>query len=226
MPSSTAPATAALDPAGLEAVLEVMSTARAMRHFHPDPVPDEVVTAMVHAATRAPSGKNAQPWAFVAIRDEAVRREVGALYREAWYETMPQTMQHPTEKEWELRGRRDWEYLANHMGDAPLLVLVCYVPQPHDSMPDAPSAEESAGSLYPAIQNLLLAARAYGVGGCLTTVHQAREEPIKRLLGVPDEVETVALIPMGYPLRSFGPVSRKPLAEVGHWDRWGVVMGG
>jgi nitroreductase len=101
------------------------------------------------------------------------------------------------------------------MGDAPVLVLVC------TTAPDG--AVAAAGSIFPAIQNLLLAARAFGVGGVLTIVHRAREDPIKALLGIPREVETVALLPLGYPVRPFGPVRRKPLAEVLHRGRWGVA---
>jgi nitroreductase len=195
-----------------EILLELMRTTRAMRHFHPDPVPDAVVKAIITAATYAPSGKNTQPWAFVAVRDAALRRLVGDLYRDAWYETMPQMLTGPPASRSEARAREDWEYLANHMGDAPLLVFVCST--------NPVGAVAAAGSIFPAIQNLLLAGRAHGVGGCLTTVHRAREAQIKDALGIPAAVETVALIPMGYPIRPFGPVRRRPVGDVLHWDRW------
>jgi nitroreductase len=98
------------------------------------------------------------------------------------------------------------------MGDAPALVLVCSTP--------VNGSAAAAGSIFPAIQNLLLAARAFGVGGVLTTVHRGREQPIKRLLAIPDTVDTVALIPLGYPVREFGPVRRRPVGEVLHCERW------
>jgi nitroreductase len=198
--------------AGTDYLLAMMSTQRALRHFKPEPVSDVVLQAIITAATYAPSGKNTQPWAFVVITDAALRRQLGDLYREAWYETMPQTMLDPAKDRAEARGRVDWEYLGNHMGDAPALALVCTTA--------ANGAVAAAGSIFPAIQNLLLAARAFGVGTCLTTVHRARETEIKALLNVPDEVSTVALIPMGYPERAFGPVLRRPVSEVLHRERW------
>jgi nitroreductase len=205
-------ANAALNTTAVEPLLELMRTTRAMRHFHPTPIPDAVITAMITAATYAPSGKNTQPWAFVAMRDAGLRRRIGELYRDAWYEAMPPLLTEPPANRSEARAREDWEYLANHMGDAPLLMLVCSARPVDDAA--------GAGSIFPAIQNLLLAGRAYGVGGCLTTMHRAREAPIKALLGIPAAVETVALIPMGYPVRPFGPVRRRPVDEVLHWDRW------
>jgi nitroreductase len=196
----------------IDSLLELMSTQRAMRHFLPDPVPAEVLECIVRAATYAPSGKNTQPWAFVMITDAELRRQIGDLYREAWYETMPPMLTAPPASGAEARAREDWEYLGSHMADAPALALVCTTA--------SGGALASAGSIFPAIQNLLLAARAYGVGGCLTTVHRARDAQIKALLGIPDSVDTVALIPLGYPSRVFGPVRRKPVGEVLHLNGW------
>lgn len=193
-------------------LLAVMSTTRAMRHFTDQPIPDEVLETLVQAATCAPSGKNTQPWAFVMITDAHLRRQIGDLYREAWYETMPPMLTAPAANKAEERARADWEYLGNHMGDAPALALICTT--------NAGGAVAAAGSIFPAIQNMLLAARAHGIGGCLTTVHRARDEQIKALLGIPDEVSTVALIPLGYPTRAFGPLRRKPVAEVLHRNGW------
>lgn len=193
-------------------LIEMMQTQRAMRHFRPDPLPEAVIEAIIRAATYAPSGKNTQPWAFVVVTDTALRTRIGELYREAWYETMPPMLTGVPADRAEARARADWEYLGNHMGDAPALALIC------TTAGNGPLA--SAGSIFPAIQNLMLAARGFGVGSCLTTVHRARDAEIKALLGVPDQVDTVALIPLGYPQRSFGPVRRRPIAEVLHRDRW------
>jgi nitroreductase len=199
-------------PAEAATLLDLMRTARAMRWFRPEPVPDEVIEQIVTAATYAPSGKNTQPWAFVAIRDPELRRQVGALYRAAWYEAMPPLLAAPPADAAEARARRHWQHTADHMGEAPLLMLVCYA---SDTPTTAPG-----GSIFPAIQNLLLAARAFGVGGTLTTVHRNREPAIKALIGIPDRYDTVALIPMGYPARDFAPVRRRPVGEVLHWDGW------
>lgn len=197
--------------AGPELLIELMRTQRAMRRFLPEPIPDATLEAIVTAATFAPSGKNSQPWAFVVITDAAVREQIGELYRAAWYEAIPQTLLAPPADRAEARARADWEYLANHMGDATALTLVCST---------ARGAEPAAGSIFPAIQNLLLAARAHGVGTCLTTVHRGREAEIKALLHIPDHVTTVALVPMGYPERPFGPVRRRPVSDVLHRERW------
>lgn len=206
----TTPALPATDAAAQ--LIELMRTQRAMRHFRPEPIPDDIVEQIIAAATYAPSGKNTQPWAFIVVDDAATRAKIGELYREAWYETMPQLLVGPPADAAEARARRDWEFLANHMGDAPLLALVC------STAPEGAAA--AAGSIFPAVQNLLLAARAFGVGGVLTTVHRTREAAIKMLLGIPEVVETVALLPLGYPERAFGPVRRRPVAEVLHRNGW------
>jgi nitroreductase len=108
------------------------------------------------------------------------------------------------------------------MGDEPpVLILACL-----ENPPDAAPAGRSAGSsIYPAVQNLMLAARALGLGTCLTTLHLRREAEIKAFLGIPDHVDTYALIPLGYPARPFGPVGRVPVDEVAFLDRWGVPIG-
>jgi nitroreductase len=198
-------------------LFEIMRTMGARRRFLPQPVTDDHVMTVIEAATLAASGKNEQPWSFLVVRDPPLRAKIGALYREAWYETMPAALSQPPADESEARARRNWRYLADHMGDAPALIFCCSDgPPPSDPF----RAASYYGSVFPAIQNLMLAARAVGLGTTLTTVHKAREPALKELLGVPKSLDLVALIPMGYPVNPFGSVRRRPASEVTHFDRW------
>jgi nitroreductase len=180
---------------------------------------------VIDAATQAPNGSNRQRWRFVIIRDPGLRRRVGEVYRRAMDELIP-----PEEvaKDVTLVGDRLFQvsaYLAEHIGvEPPVLILVC---QESSSAParevDALLAARSRGaSVYPAVQNLLLAARACGLGGCLTTTHVIREEEIKAILGIPSHVNTFALVPLGYPQDHFGAVRRRPVSEVTFVDEWGT----
>ena len=207
-------------------LLDAIYTTRSIRRFRPDPVPDDVVARLIEAATRAPSGRNAQSWRFLVIKDPAVRAKVGALYKEAWDEYSPPSRLAAITDPRERRRVESAYHLGAHMGDEPpLLVMVC-APREQTASGAAqagPAAVRTAGaSIYPAVQNLLLAARAYGLGGCLTTIHLYREPQVKAVLGIPDDVDTYALIPLGYPAQSFGPLRRKPVAEVAFLDRWGA----
>lgn len=188
-------------------VFEAIHTLRSIRRLKPDPVPEEHIERILEAATKAPSGGNRQPWNFIVIRDPATKRRIGDLYLEgavaAGYGSRPGA---PPQRQ------------RTHFGDVPVLILVCLRPQ----AATANTASSLYGSIYPAIQNILLAARALGLGTTLTTLHQLREKEIKELLGVPEEVETVALIPVGYPKGRFGPTQRLPWREVTYFDKWGA----
>jgi nitroreductase len=200
-------------------LFEAMSTQRAMRRLKSDPVPDAVVRQILELAICAPSGGNRQGWSFVVVRDAARRARLGALYREAWGELMKApyyaaAAQAPPDSP---AGRMlaSARHLSEHLGEAPVLVLACIALDP-----GAKATMTTGASIYPAVQNLMLAARALGVGSCLTTIHKYRDAQVKELLGIPADVETAALVPLGYPLGKFGRPPRRPLAEVVHWDGW------
>ena len=111
------------------------------------------------------------------------------------------------------------------MGDeAPVLLLFCAPRQPRAGAASSFALRTAGASVYPAVQNLLLAARARGIGGCLTTIHLYREPQVKAALGIPEDVDTYALVPLGYPFDRFGPVRRKPVEEVTFLDRWGAPL--
>lgn len=199
-------------------LFEVMYTNRAIRRFRSDPVPDELIERVLDAAIHAPSGAIRQTWRFLVLRDPAVRATVGALYGHSFYETYTPERRAQAESEQQARVLRSAAYLADHIADEPpVLILACL-----ENTPDSPPAERGAGSsIYPAVQNLMLAARALGLGTCLTTLHLRHEAEIKALLDIPAHVDTYALIPLGYPATPFGPLRRKPVSEVTFYDRWG-----
>jgi nitroreductase len=198
-------------------LFEAMHTARSIRRFRTDPVPDALVQRVLDAAIQAPSGTNAQSWRFVVVRDPDLRRQLGELYRQGFREVYaPDRAANETDPN-RRRVIRSADYLAEHMGsEPPVLVLACI-----ERSPNSTGATHTAGSsIFPAVQNLLLAARALGLGGCLTTLHLRREAQVKALLGIPSHVDTYTLIPLGYPASPHGPLRRRPVAEITHYDGW------
>jgi len=199
---------------------DVVTTQRAMRRLEPRPIPDAVLRQIMEAAICAPSGGNRQGWSFVIVRDGAKRARLGELYREAWGELMkvPYYAGAAKEPPDSPAGKMltSARHLSEHLGEAPVLVLACIALDP-----GATPSLTTGASIYPAVQNLMLAARAHGIGSCITTIHRFRDTQVKELLGIPADVETAALIPLGYPLGRFGRPPRRPLREVAFADRWG-----
>ena len=197
-------------------VFEAIYTTRAMRRLKPDPIPDELVWKVLDAAIRAPSGGNRQPWNFVVIRDEAKKKKIGEWYLEAWNNSYGRARDALMANADSARMFGSADHLANHLAEVPVLIIAT-VSAAAGAAPTSP-----AGSyIYPAIQNLMLAARALGLGTTLTTLHRAHESDVKRLLGVPDNVETMALIPLGWPKGKFGAGPRLPVEKVSYWEKWG-----
>ncbi len=202
---------------------DVVTTQRAMRRHRPDAIPDDVVRRLMDAAICAPSGGNRQNWSFVVVRDPAKRARLGELYREAWSELMKVPYYAGASKEpaSSPAGKMlaSARHLADHLAEAPVIVLACV------ALDQGVKASLTTGaSIYPAVQNIMLAARALGVGSCITTIHRFRDAQVKELLAIPAEVETAALIPLGYPLGKFGRPPRRPLGEVAFADRWGRAI--
>lgn len=201
---------------------DVIGSQRAMRRLKPDPVPEELIERLIWAATRAPSGGNAQPWRFLVITDADKRRRLQGLYASAWadYATAGYTAERPGQSE-EARVSNERvvasaQYLADHLHEVPVHILVCTFAQ-------AVNTGIAAGaSIYPAIQNLMLAARSLGLGTALTTLHRWREDQVRELLGIPDGVDTAALVPVGWPKGKFGAGFRLPVKAVTYWEKWGA----
>ncbi len=199
---------------------DAVTTQRAMRRLKPDPIPEAALRQIMDAAICAPSGGNRQGWSFLVIRDAALRARLGELYRECFGELIKlpyyagaakEPPDSPTGKM--LASAR---HLGEHLGEAPVLILACVAVDP-----GTPPSVTIGSSIYPAVQNIMLAARALGIGSCLTTIHRYRDAQVKEFLGIPPNVETAALIPLGYPLGKFGRPPRRPLREVAFADRWG-----
>ncbi len=199
-------------------LFDAMYSQRSLTRFKPDPVPKDAIDKIIDAAIRAPNGGNRQPWEFIAITDREVISQVGGVYKDVWLNAMGQEA--PPDETPAYKAAR---YLANHMPEVPAMILICA-----DHSGTAPTTQgetfvrgSQASSVWPAAQNLFLAARALGLGTRLTTAHIRGEQRVKDILGIPDHVETVMLTPLGYPRGNFGPTQRKPAAEVTSYNRYG-----
>ena len=217
--------------AGID-LYEAASTTRAVRRLRPDPIADDVLRRVLRAASWAPSGGNLQPWHVIAVRDPARKKALAALYREEWSDyaakrraliaPLPEALRDSTE-----RVLRSGDHLAEHMGEAPVLNVFCFHPERlhiTDTDLGRPSVVGGA-SLYPAVQNLLLACRAEGLGCVLTTLLCEREAEVRALLEIPEPWATCALVPIGWPVGGgHGPVSRRPVEQVAFSDRFGDAL--
>jgi len=217
-------------------LFEIMYSLRSMRRLKPDPVPDALIWKILDAATRAPSGGNTQPWRFLVIRDAATKRFIQERYKRGWERYVQANLQAaadapvpPTADEAAARVKMVTAatHLADHLHEAPVMVLVCMQPRAMNLPPDPESQPPSPAALYasifPAVQNLLLTCRALGLGATLTTLHLLYEQSIKDRLGIPAEIQSVALVPVGWPVGTFGPVTRAPIETVTFWDAWGTT---
>ena len=201
---------------------EAIGTLRSMRRLKPDAVPEADLQAIVEAATRAPSGGNIQNWAFIVITDAEQRRKMGELYRAVGAGYLAQFFGgEPDPLSMEPQVRKLYEssrHLVEHFGEAPALIAACM----HGKFPSKPeSAAAFYGSIYPAVQNMLLTARARGLGTTLTTLHAHRQEAVQAILGLPENVHVISVIPIGYPEGKWAAPRRRPAADVTHWNRWG-----
>ncbi len=191
-------------------LFEAIDTQRGIRYFKRDPVPDELITRLLQAAIKAPSGGVRQGWGFIVIRDQETRRKIGDLYRTGTrFEIRPDMTAQ------ERRVYRAAQHLEDHMEDVPVFILACIQADP--------GTTPSGSSIFPAVQNILLAARGLGLGSAMTTRQTRFEEEIKEMLGIPENVATVALLPIGFPAEGsrYGPSRRRTLEEVAFSDRWG-----
>jgi nitroreductase len=197
---------------------EVLFTTRAMRRMRPDPVPESELRYLVEAATQAASAHNSQTWAFVVVTDRAQRQRIADAYRElAERAVKPGADGSMGLPEHERQIWANAYEFGKRFHEVPALIVCCM----RATRPDTPVWSSSFyGSIYPAIQNLMLAARFRGLGTVLTTLHLSDEPRFKKILELPDDVCTVAIIPVGYPTGAWKRPVRKPADEVTHWNRW------
>lgn len=216
-----------------ETLYELMSTQRAVRRLRPDPIPVEVVDRVLQAACWAPTGGNGQQWRILVLRDPAKKQALGELYGPMWHPyaekyaeriaTMPPERQEPSRRTLEAG-----TYLADHFGELPV-VLVFLADMGKMTITDSGLDRTSiigGGSIYPAVQNALLAARAEGLGCVLTTLHAAREAEVQEVLGVPEHLAIAAVVPLGWPVGAgHGPITRRPPSQMAWDDEVGVAWG-
>ena len=205
-------------------LFEIMQTCRSMRRLKPDPVPDELITKILEAGTSAPNGGNFQRWRFLVIKDRKIKEAVQVWYKRAFDETVgPRYLASDpppgVSKERYLRQHEAVSYLTEHFHEAPVWIVAC---QEDGLTPN----RASGASVYPAVQNMVLAARALGLGTTLTTRHLLYEKEAEAALGLPRGVHSYAILPIGYPMGKFGPTKRAPLAEIVYQDRWGEPYAG
>jgi nitroreductase len=201
-------------------VFEIMRTTRAMRRLKPDPVPDALIRQILEAGVCAANGGNTQKWRFLVVKDAAIKRAVQVLYKRAFDKVVgPRyaTSAPPpgVTPERYKRQHAAVEYLTEHYHEAPVWIVACL-----DDGPSPPTRWAGA-SIYPAVQNMLLAARALGLGSTLTTRHLLYEREADAALGLPPGVHSYAILPIGYPMGNFGPVGRGKLEDFVFSERWG-----
>jgi nitroreductase len=195
-------------------MLEGIRTARAIRRLKPDPVPLALVRKVCEAGTFAPSGGNRQPWKFVAVMDAERRRWVAERYRPIFREYLAPALEAAKAPDFPEAGRRMQRaalYLADHLHEAPVHLFVAGWTR---------RRQPQLQALMPAVQNVLLACRAVGLGASLTTLHRSFGEECDRFLGLPENCPTCALIPIGWPLGRHGRPPRKPIDDCFYVDRY------
>ena len=199
-------------------LFEIMRTTRSMRRLKSDPVPDALLTQVLEAGTCAANGGNMQSWRFLVIRDPAIKAAAGAFYTKAWHEVVGPRYRSGgpapgVTPERFARMLNAAEHLADHIHEAPVWIVPCLS-----------GPRGSGASIFPAVQNMLLAARAVGLGATLTTLYLIHEKAAEAAMGLPEDVHSHAILPMGFPLGKFGPVRRAPLEDVVYQDRWGTAF--
>jgi nitroreductase len=203
-------------------IFEVMYSCRAMRRLKPDPVPEDLLVRLIDAANQAPSGSNRQGARWIIVRDPDQKKRLADLNRAAVnayigpHSGRPGSLPHQSAaKRQRMLQAVLWQ--AEHMHEIPALIVACYR---FDEPVSSGAAARAGGSIWPAVQNLLLAARALGLGAAPTTLALSDRKAAREVLGLPDDVEAFCLIPVGFPLGRFGPVTRLPVRETLRWDRW------
>ena len=209
-------------------LLDGLMTNRAMRRYTDEPVSDDDVWTCLRAAVQAPSGGNIQPYQFMVVRDPDLRLGLAEIYRRGWarYEPVIAPTEFPNDavrEGWE-RNNRATVHLAENLEHVPVIVLLL-MPSidmtVHDDEGPMPVGPTHA-SVYPAIQNFMLAARSLGLGTAMTTLHRIYEDDVRDLLGIPERYEVLALLPLGHPTGKWGVAPRHRGAErITSWDRFG-----
>jgi nitroreductase len=198
---------------------EAMRTQRSIRRLKPDPVDDALVLRLIELAQKAPTGGNQQNWEFVVVKDRAVKERLGQLNRQSWsvYGRIGRIVTRGDPRMGRILDAVDWQ--AQHFAEIPVVVVAC-LRGPRLAFPPI-AATSYYGSIYPSVQNLLLAARAAELGAGVITLPLWSSFLARRALGLPWRVMPCAVVPLGWPGGRYGPTTRRPVGEVVHLDRYG-----
>ena len=203
-------------------IMEALHSTPSRRYLKADPIPHDILRAILDAAIRGPTPGNNQNWGWVVVEDFDVKRQIAEWYREGWeraYGSRRDAIMTAGPNAGGL-GRRNFlsaEHLAMHLEEAPVWVIAVLTGVASSQNPRA------GASIYGSVQQLILAARAFGVGATLTSLYAGHEDDVKRLLGIPEDALTMALIPLGYPAQGrWAEPKRRSIADVVHWERWGA----
>ena len=217
-------------------VLEAIHSTRAIRRFRPDPIPEDVLWTILDAAIRGPTGANRQHWGWIVVREPEAKRRIAVWFRQEFDQTYGRvdestltptgriqsgayTVSEEIDHGLDARNYRAVKHLAHHLAEAPAIVFPVMYGGP-GSRRAGRNPRRAGASIYGAVQNMLLAARAHGVGSVLTGWAVDMPE-LHELLGLPEGWEPMALVPMGYPAVPFSQPQRRPVEQVAHWERWG-----
>lgn len=212
---------------------EAMRTLRAVRKLRADPVPDDALRRVLEAASWAPTGGNVQPWRVLVVRDPEIKAQLGALYQQGWsvysedhLKRLAGAPERVIEKNRRILAAGD--QLASNFGQTPVILVFCFNPE-HMAITDSELDRVSVvggASIYPAVQNALLACRAEGLGCVLTTLLCEFESRVREILSIPEPWGTAAAVPIGYPVgRGHGPITRKPVEKLAFSDVWARPLG-
>lgn len=197
-------------------LFDVMYNCRAMRRLDTKEVPEEDLLKLISAANQAPSGSNSQRARWVVVRDPGQKKKLAELNRRNAEPYIAPQLENPeSEKQRKLLSAVVWQ--MDHMHEIPALIVACF---DYGEKVEGLGVYRQAGSVWPGVQNLLLAARALGLGAAPTTLALRDQDAVREVLKLPEEFAALCLIPVGYPLGKFGPVTRKPVEEIMRFDHW------
>jgi len=202
---------------------DAMRTQRAVRRLHLDPVSHDVLLPLLELSLKAPTSSDSQDWHYIVIEDPAQKAKLAKLYRRLYRVFNPIAERQARGDEQQLRSIRPGQWQAENFERLPVFVIPCYRRGlKHKSVGHPQIAVASFyGSVYPAVQNLLLACRAVGLGASLQTLPIWWVPSVRRILGLPRDVVPVCIIPIGWAKGRYGPTTRRPIGEVVHLDRYG-----
>lgn len=202
---------------------DAMATQRAVRRLHTDPVSHDILLPLLELSLKAPTSSNTQDWSYLVVEDREQKARLAKLYRRLYRVFNPIVERMAKGDEKELRGMRPGQWQAEHFEDLPVFVIPCYRRGLKHRPVGRPQISVASfyGSVFPAVQNLLLGCRAVGLGASLQTLPIWNIPAARKILGLPRGVNPVCIIPIGWARGKYGPTTRRPIGEVVHLDRYG-----